>query len=324
MIQKQHHNIYIASCEKDGGIYQYRLMGDGTCEAVSFTRADRPMYMTMANGRLYVLLLAPFKNEESGLVVYDVAEDGSLKNPSDILSTRGTEACHLMVDGETVYCVNYTSGSVIKMPDCLRVHEGRGINPDRQEKAHTHYVGMTPDHKYVCVTDLGLDTIFLYDRDLKLCQKARVPEGHGVRHLVFSENGRYLFAANELESTVSVFAYTDGQLDLIDTKSCLPEGFKGKNTSAAIRLHDGRIYVSNRGHDSVAEMTFDGKELKFIRTISCNGKSPRDFMFVDRFMICTNQGSNTVTILKEEDDGNFILKSELVVGAPLCVIDSLL
>ena len=53
--------------------------------------------------------------------------------------------------------------------------------------------------------------------------------GHGVRHLVFSNDGRYVFTANELKSTVSVLEYKDGNMELIDTISCLPKDFDGVN-----------------------------------------------------------------------------------------------
>lgn len=320
MTNNQYYNLYIASCEMDGGIYQYRMNNEGACEFVGFTQMDRPMYMTAVNQKLYVLLREPFENGESGLIIFDISEKGCLQDPSEIISTKGKVACHLTVDGEWVYCANYISGNVIKIPDCVVEHTGKGVNPIRQEQAHTHYVGITPDQEFVCVSDLGLDTIFVYDKNLNCCSKARVPDGHGVRHFVFSDNKKYLFTANELQSTVSALEYNHGKLKLIDTKSCLPEDFKGESTAAAIRLYKGNIFISNRGHDSISKISFNGKKLRYVSSIDCEGKTPRDFIFADELLICANQDSDTVTVFRRNCEEQFVLQNKLTVKTPVCCV----
>jgi len=323
-VHNHHYNIYIASCETDGGIFRYRLNADGNVEFVDFVNAEKPLYMAIANHKLHVLLRNPFENKMSGLIVYDLLEDGRLGNPSEVIPTNGEEACHLTIDGKTVYCVNYTSGSVVKMPDSFVEHSGRGIDPTRQAKPHPHCVGITPDKKYVCVADLGLDSLCLYDKNMQLSSLVKVPAGHGVRHFVFSEDGRYLFTANELQSTVSVFSYDNGSLQIIDTKSCLPKGVEGKSTAAAIRCHKGYIYISNRGHDSISKMSFDGRELSYVSSFDCGGKTPRDFIFADNVLICTNQDSDTVTVFKENCSGEFVLQKEFKVKSPICCLAEVL
>ncbi len=311
-------NIYIASCAEDGGIYQYRLADNSKLELVEKTELDRPMYMVADNNKMYIILREPFENDSSsGVIVYDIDEDGRLVNPSEIQSTMGEVACHIMVDGNDVYCANYVAGSAIKLPDNLVVHSGQGVNLPRQNKAHVHFVGLTPDSKYVCVADLGLDTIFLYNKDMTLHSLVKVPEGHGARHLIFSEDGKYMFCANELKSTLSVFSYSNGELSLIDTVNLLPDDFKEKNTAAAIRIRDGLIYVSNRGFNSVSEVEFADGKMKLMRNIDCGGEGPRDFDFMDSLMICTNENSNNVAVINFETlekVGNYEHET------PLCVM----
>ncbi len=296
-------NIYIASCEKGGGIYRYSMAEDGRLTMLDKTDADFPMYMTISGGRMYVVLREQYEGSfESGVCSYKIEADGSLSDRSEHGGTKGKVACHILVDEGEIYCVNYVSGSLIKLPDTLVVHEGCGPHPTRQESAHTHYVGLTPDKKYICVTDLGLDTVFVYNKDLTVRSKATVPAGHGARHLIFSEDGRYMYCANELKSTLSVFAYDDGELSLIGTENLLYHDSNDKeNTAAAIRLYDGKIYVSNRGDDSVSELTFDGEKLTLVRCIPCFGNSPRDFDIFGDHMICTNESSGSVTILDMKD-----------------------
>lgn len=323
-------NLYIASCVKTGGIYHYKRTGQGSLELVEKTPLDRPMYMIIRDGKMYVVLKAPFENGESGILTLNIEEDGRLTNPSEIVSAQGVEGCHIAVHENRIYCANYTSGNVIMLPEAsleggkedgagavLVRHSGCGPHPARQKGPHTHFVGMTPDEKYLCVTDLGLDTIFLYHPDLTLHASFRVPAGQGVRHLAFSEDGRYLFAANELGSTVTVFAYRDGELTFLDQCSALPADYADESAIAAIRIKDSLIYVSNRGHDSIAVLEFADEKLYLLATYPCGGSFPRDFVFAGDDIICTNQLGNNVTVLDGTDQ--FRIVQELQMEEPLCV-----
>ncbi len=294
------------------------MNSDGKLALVDSVRLDRPMYMAVYDNKMYTVLRAPFEDsQDSGVVVYDIGDDGILTSPSEIQSTKGEVACHIAVNGENIYCANYISGSVIKLPDTLVQHSGKGINLERQEGPHAHFVGFTPDNKYLCTVDLGLDTIFIYNRDLTLHSKAEVPKGHGARHIVFSDNGEYMFCANELESTVSAFSYKNGELELLDTISALPESYIGESTAAAIRFYKDKIYVSNRGHNSISELSFLNEKLRLERCIDCKGQSPRDFDFINDYMICTNEESDNISIFDAKD--NFTHIDSYSLESPLCV-----
>ena len=302
--------IYIASRVREGGIYTYEY-ADGIYKMLFFTQMDSPMYMIMSDKKMHILLRSPFDNDKSGLISYDVAEKGELINPGEILSTKGQIACHLAKIDNCIYCVNYTSGSVIKMPDSLVIHKGNAIS-------HTHYVGPTPDNKYIFVTDLGLDEIYIYDKNLNLFNKIKMPIGHGVRHLVASKDGKYIFTANELKSTVSVLKYNDGNLELLDTIKTIPND--KKSAPSAIRLYKEHIYVSNRFHDSISKLSFDGSKLFLRDNFSCMGKTPRDFIFDDNRIICANQDDDSVTVFQEQSDNSFKHIQTINIAEPICII----
>jgi 6-phosphogluconolactonase (cycloisomerase 2 family) len=57
-------------------------------------------------------------------------------------------------------------------------------------------------------------------------------------------------------------------------------------------------YASNRGHESIAELSFDGKSLKLLNLYSCHGVHPRDFDFVEDYIISTNMRSDNVAVMK--------------------------
>ncbi|MBO5198543.1 MAG: lactonase family protein [Lachnospiraceae bacterium] len=310
------YDVYVASCTPTGGIYHYR-MEDNAVTLADITRMDRPMYMVTENDKMYIVLRAPFNNRESGVVTYEIDDTGKLTAPSPIQSTKGEVACHIMVKEGSIYCANYISGSLIKLPDQVVQHSGHGSSPARQEGPHVHFAGMTPDQQYICAADLGLDTIFLYKRDMTLHSLAKVPSGHGVRHLAFSEDGKWLFAVNELKSTVAAFAYRSGEPELIDVCSSVPSSYAGATAASAIRVKDGYIYVSNRGHDSIAKMSFRDNKLALVDMIASGGKTPRDFLFVDQYLLCANQDSGCLSVL----DGNrgFVIGDQLEVEMPVCV-----
>lgn len=95
--------------------------------------------------------------------------------------------------------------------------------------------------------------------------------GDGPRHFVISLDQRFLYTSNEDGSSVSAYHFYGpeprqdgsegpaGTLSSFQTLSTLPPGFRGSNTCAQIHLHPcGRwLYVSNRGHDSIAVFAVD-------------------------------------------------------------------
>lgn len=306
--------IYIASRKKDGGLYKFSNLYDEKYEFIDFTPVDSPMYMKIVDEKMYVILRSPFANGHSGVCHFEISDQGKLINQTEIISTEGKVACHLEICDDAVYCVNYSSGNFKKVPGPLIVYAEEG------KTSHPHYVGKTPDGLYLCVTDLGLDKIYIYDMQMGLKNVIPMPHGCGVRHIAFSECGKYAFTSNELDSTVSVLRYRDGNMDLIDTIRCLPPDFDGDSAAAAIRVYDNKIYVSNRGHDSISELSFDGKQLKLTDNFKCLGNGPRDFIFHENQIVCANQNSNNVTVFEKDENKSFVLIQEIQIEEPICVV----
>lgn len=311
-------NIYIASCDEEGGIYLCTLSDSGKITVREKTELDRPMFLARENNKMYVLLRAPEGGKNSALASFDIKEDGRLINMSALSDTHGVVACHLAVDSGDVYVVNYLSGNVVKMPDVTDTHEGRGPNEKRQEMPHTHFVALTPDG-LVAATDLGTDSVYFYDRDLKPKFTPRVPAGYGARHLAFSEDKKYLYVANELVSSVSVFSYNGERSEYLSTYMASPKDFEGDNLGSAIRVYGGRVYMSNRGHDSIAVFGADGGKLTLSGYIK-TGRTPRDFNIFGNLLVCLNMDSDSVTVFNLEGGMAKKLSETGGIKAPLCVI----
>ena len=310
------YNIYVSACSEDGGIYRYILTDEGKLEFCENTPLDKPMYLAVKDGRMYTLLKACFPDGSGGQTSFKIEADGSLSDMEEIRSTKGKVPCHLAVEDEGIYCVNYSSGSVIKMPDILRVHEGSGPNLPRQDMAHTHYVCKTPQG-LIAVTDLGTDLIYFYDTDMNLKFTVKTPEGAGVRHLIFSDTRMY--AVTELYSTVCVYTCgsTAEDFSLLGEYPALPDDFTGKNTAAAIRLYGDMLYVSNRGHNSIVGFKLQKDTVTKEFTMDCGGAGPRDFDIFGKYMVVTNENSGNVAVFDLETK---LLTDTVDAPSPISVI----
>lgn len=308
-------NIYILSCAKSGGIYHY-LFDNGKFELVQKTPLDRPMYATIRENKMYVVLREVDEvTHFGGLISFNLDEEGRLINPSEIQSTNGLVPCHLAVSEYGIYVANYISGNVTKIGGKTITHSGKGTHPVRQDSPHMHFAGVSPDGEQVFCVDLGIDRIFVYDRDL--CEKhvIKLPDGCGPRHLAFSENERYIYCVTELSSEVCVIK----DFELKSMVSAVPH-YTDETIAAAIRLKDGYLYVSNRGADTITCFRIAGDTLELLENTPCGGVWPRDFEIVEDYIICTNEKSNSVTVLKSENGKMKLMDEKLEMECPLCVL----
>lgn len=300
-------NIYIASCAPEGGILRCCLRDEGELVPAEFIPLDRPMYMAFEDAVLYVLLRAPFSGDDSsGLVRIALDAEGRMENPAQPERCPGIVCAHLSVMNARIYTANYISGGISLLPD-VTVSHGEG--------AHPHYIAPTPDGEYIAVADLGTDSIYTYSPGLEAIHRTSLPRGSGCRHLAFSPDGRYAYCANEKSSTVSLLRYERGKLTLLNTVSALPEKWEGFNAAAAIRCDNEHVWISQRGFDRISRFDRRGYELALAAQIPCGGSWPRDFINTGGYMICANEKSDTVTVIR----GDKVIHS-LHIKCPVAVI----
>jgi 6-phosphogluconolactonase len=235
------------------------------------------------------------------------------------------------------YSVN-PDGSLKERVEKIEHGEGTKVNPRRQEAAHPHWVGTSPDNRFVFVPDLGADRVFAYELDaeqasLKLHSKIPVPPGSGPRHMKFHTTGKYVYVLNELALTISVFEYDAEKAEFKDIQliKTLSEEAKAKekqNTAAEIRVHpSGKfVYSSNRGHDSISVFSVDqatGK-LTLVEQVHVRGAWPRNFNLdpSGKWLIAAGQNSNTLSLFEvDQESGKLTYTQKTVnVPAPICVL----
>ncbi|MEM6965197.1 MAG: lactonase family protein [Bacteroidota bacterium] len=210
--------------------------------------------------------------------------------------------------------------------------EGKGVTP-RQEGSHPHSVNISPDNKFLLVADLGTDKIMMYQIDFENAQLlpnqpafVQVQAGAGPRHLTFHPNDKYAYVVNELDATVNVFDYADGQLTEKQSLSTLPPDFTGENWCADIHVHpSGKfLYASNRGHDSIVIFEIDETNGTLTRLghEPTLGQHPRNFMIEPsgKHLWVANQNSDNVVKFAIDPKTGLLTKvDQMEVMTPVCL-----
>jgi 6-phosphogluconolactonase len=144
------------------------------------------------------------------------------------------------------------------------VSVGSGVQGSRGDRQHPHSIQLDPQAKYVVVPFTGKDRIEFYTwRDGKIVSPSVAHfdtlGGTGPRHCAFHPTKPWMYFNNErgkLNSRITQYELTPGQPSVREkgTWSTLPAGLELYNAIADVHITpDGRfIYVSNRGHESIA------------------------------------------------------------------------
>jgi 6-phosphogluconolactonase len=224
-----------------------------------------------------------------------------------------------------------SDGSLQEMSSQVK-HEGSGIREDRQEAPHPHSVIPDRTGEHVLVCDLGLDQIVFYrveEGKLVTRREVELPPGSGPRHLAVHPSGQWIYLVNELNNTVTVFAYDDQQSDLkiLQHISSLPEHYTAGSDDTAADIHVsscGRyLYASNRGHDSIALFHIDNATglLEAADWVISGGRTPRNFAIIGGMLLAANQNSdNIVSFRIDSETGRLIpTGNELELTGPVCL-----
>jgi 6-phosphogluconolactonase len=118
-----------------------------------------------------------------------------------------------------------------------------------------------------------------------------------------------------------------GAFSVIEASPTLPSDFNAENNTAHVEVHpSGKfVYVSNRGHNSVAGYSVDqaSGRLSRIGITSTRGEIPRNFGIEPggRFLIAANQNTNNIVVFRLDPKTGALTPTgqDLKVGRPVCV-----
>ncbi len=273
--------------------------------------------------------------EDEGVAVFKRDENGDLERINSV-NIDGMRGCFLAtdVDGKYLYVAGYHDGKVTvvhthkdgrlgSLMDGV-FHTGLGSVAERNFRPHVNCVRPTPDNKYLCAVDNGIDQVKIYRinkrrHKLELVDILRCPRESGPRILRFSADGRFVYILFELSNEIKVYSY-DGtgntpEFELLQTISTLTKRDEDSIHNAASGLAlapDGKhLFCTTAGENTVSMYEIDPEtgllEKKF--TLPISGDYPKDLVIFpdNQHIAIANHASNTITTFKVDYEKNIII-----------------
>ena len=344
-------SVYVGSYAKatEPGIHHFTLdLTSGALTPAGGTSGvANPSFVNISPDKRFLFAIGEAGGKKGGPVVsFSIDEKGALKQLSES-NSGGSGPCYITADrtGKVVLVANYGGGSVASIPvsadgklaepATFVQHTGSSVNKSRQSEPHAHSINVSPDNRFAFAADLGLDKILIYKLDAEKGTLTandpafvEIPPGSGPRHFAFHPSGKYAYVCGEMTSTVHAMTYdaAKGELQVIQSLSTLPEPVKG-NSTAECQVHpSGKfVYVSNRGHNSIAVFQVDEATGKLTAAghVPTGGKTPRNFCVdpTGKFLIAANQDSDNVVVFKIDASSGMPHPAghEVKVPKPVCV-----
>ncbi len=338
--------------QKSKGIYAYRFDA-ATGKLISLglvAETVNPSFLAVHPNQRFLYAVSETSDHEgrsSGAVSAFAIDRGTGKLAFlNKVSSRGGGPCYVAADktGRDILVANYSGGSVAVLPvlrdgrlgeaSAFVQHAGSSVNPKRQQGPHAHSINVSPDNRFAVAADLGLDQVLIYRFDpakgsLANPGIAKVNPGAGPRHLAFHPSGRFVYVINEMQSSVTAFAYDAGRGALRELQmiSTLPRDFAGDNTTAEVQAHPAGkfLYGSNRGHDSITVFAIDTEKgtLTPVEHVPTQGKTPRNFGIdpTGSYLFAANQNSDNIVVFRiDPKTGRLTPTGQVLeVSSPVCV-----
>ncbi|MFK0165070.1 lactonase family protein [Rhizobium sp. NPDC090279] len=315
------------------------------------TEIENPTFLSVSTDGSHVYANSEIFGWKEGLVTafrFD-RQERSL-NYINIQPTLGSITAHNAVsrDNRRLFVANYGMGnggpdqSVVAYdlrddgglapPQSSIALAGTGPDKARQERSHAHSVTELPGNILI-VADLGSDSLVSYRLgdagELQLLSVAKTAPGAGPRHIALNPNGRFLYAINELNSTVASYAIDgqNGRLTSIDAKPAVPGDLTVENHCSDLQISpDGRfLYGGNRGDDSIVVFETDPARgtLSLTGFFPCGGATPRNLAITPsgRHLFSANQDADRIAIFERDPHSGALTDTgkAIEIGTPMCV-----
>jgi 6-phosphogluconolactonase len=319
--------------EKSKGIYVFRLQSAGTevfqnvtlvplglaAEAVSPTYFE----IDLKKRRLFTVNeIDQFNGKPTGAVSAFAIDSAGKLTLLNQRASMGPRPCQLALEPQARYVLvaNCDNGHTAVFP----IGEDGRIGEPTDRVQHggkgTPCLAFDPSSRFVVICDRASDKVLTYQFDAQTGKLTPSPAKHqyasagsGPRHVVFRQDGRFVYLLNEHRSTITVFSHDAGALTPVQTVSTLPEYFEGANVAGELHIHrSGKwLYASNVGHNSIVLFTIDAERgtLTFVEEQGTGGKTPRQFGIEpsSKHLAISNRDSDTV-LASRIDEGNGRLK----------------
>lgn len=206
--------------ENSVGIHIYDVdVVNGSMAERKVVPINNPSDLVVSKNKKFLYSIA-----DEGVEAFKILPDGDLE-PMNEQWIGGMRGCYVEVDDENRYLfvgghhdgrvtmmhLN-EDGSIGSIADGI-FHKGMGRSiAQRNFIPHVDCVKLTPDQKFLCAVDNGLDHVKVYRVDyeygkLKLVDIIRGKLESAPRMIRFSRNGKFAYVLYELSNTVEVYRY---------------------------------------------------------------------------------------------------------------------
>jgi len=284
-----------------GGITVYRVDPvSGAWTQEQLLEIVNPSFLTLDRAQRFLYSVHADLDEVSA---YAIDKQNGHITALNRQSCGGKNPVHLSIDptGRWIVTANYSAGSVGVVPieedgtlgprsDLVSLTGEPGPDGKRQASSHPHDAVFDPSGRFLAVTDLGFDRVFVFRLDAatgKLTANdppfVATRAGAGPRHIAFHPRVPFAYVINELGSSVATYRFDPqrGSLQPIQILPSTPADYTANNHGAEIAVAPSGhvVYASNRGHDSIAIFTVDQGTgtLTPLAWAPAHAKSPRFF-----------------------------------------------
>ena len=355
--------VYVGVGQRGGGIHRLVLdRGTGRLIPRDVAEEESPGWLAL-DSRQSALYAGLGGNRVGGWRI-DRATGKLQKGNAQPTGTGGY--AHISIDPSDVMVMgaSYGGGAVgaspivapgeLAEPSCIVAHEGQPgpVQPD-QSQARPHQIPLDPSGRWALVNDLGLDRVYVYRVDVggkKLVVNdppyAQGALGRGPRHGAFHPSARWYYVINELDATMTAFAWDAerGSLRELQNVSTLPAGWQGSRWSAQVVAHpSGKwVYGSNRdangdkrrrgigtaflAEDDIVVFSVDQQSglLHEVGLTATGGKNPRNFNLdpAGEFLVCAHQDSDSLVVFRVDSRTGVLERvgEPVQVETPVCVV----
>jgi 6-phosphogluconolactonase len=240
---------------------------------------------------------------------------GKLKLIGTAALPKGENAVFVRTDrsGKWLLSASYAAGKVVvhRLKDDGIIETPPAQTIETEKTAHC--VAQDRDNRYVFVPHVAPNAVFQFRFDVKegkLTDAGKAPGGAdkaGPRHLAFHPTQSLAFTSDESGSSITAYRYDEKTgLKAAQTLSTLPADFKGQNTTADVKVHpSGKfVWVSNRGHDSLAGFVIDDSGKLTALGQTPTEKTPRSFEVEPdgKYLLAAGEGSGKLAVYKIDAD----------------------
>lgn len=285
---------------------------------------------------------------DEGVVSYRILEDGSLDKLNE-LWTGGMRGCYLISDraGKYLFIAGQYDGTVTvvslmedgslgEVTDIV-YHKGLNIGiAKRGANPQVSSLKLTPDERFLCAVDSGLDRVYLYEINYETgkLEEMNIIRGHldsAPRKIGFSMNYKFAYVLCELKRCVDVYTISKQdeipEFELIQSISTVEEDDGDYCSASDMKIcPEGDMMIcSNAGANSVAVLKIDKKSgmLEEICNLKISGNYPKTLSFLPdcEHFITLNQESNEIVTFAIKKGSNYFLMEgkPLEIQTPNCI-----